>query len=128
MTRRAKRNSVIGAILFLITGIAAAQSPDEVVDMKRIPKKAVRNLVRKENVKTANDFQNIATSCYRAEDSARYQTNLKTYVVKEPIGKVWEQLTKNSIRYFIKNLSVNSMRIFFAKSRQICNLDNFQGV
>ncbi|MFA5816815.1 MAG: hypothetical protein WC865_14475 [Bacteroidales bacterium] len=75
----------------LIPGIAIAQSPEEVIDMNRIPQKAVRELVRKGNVKTVTDFQHIATACYRVEDSARYQTNLRTFVVKARIGKVWEK-------------------------------------
>jgi hypothetical protein len=74
-----------------IPGLAIAQSAEESVDMKRIRQKAVRELVRKEKVKTASDFQRLATDCYLAEDSLRYQTNLKTFIIKARIGKVWEQ-------------------------------------
>ncbi|TSA35089.1 MAG: hypothetical protein D4R64_10420 [Porphyromonadaceae bacterium] len=74
-----------------IPGLTPAQSPEEAVDMNRIPQKAVRELVRKEKIKTATDFQHIATACYRVEDSVRYQTNLRTFVVKARIGKVWEK-------------------------------------
>jgi hypothetical protein len=84
-------NILLFATALFISRVTIAQSTDEVVDMRRIPQKAVRNLVRKENVKTANDFQNIATACYRMEDSMRYFSNLKTYVIKAHIGKVWEK-------------------------------------
>ena len=75
----------------MISGAVNAQSPGETVDMNRIPQKAVRKLVKRENVKTLTDFQQIATACYRVEDSALYQTNLTTYVVKARIGRVWEK-------------------------------------
>jgi len=57
-----------------IPGLTLAQLPEEAVDMNRIPQKAVRELVRKEKIKTATDFQHIATACYRVEDSARYHS------------------------------------------------------
>jgi hypothetical protein len=83
-----------GVLLF--PGFVFAQSPEEIVDLTRIPQKAVRELVLKEKVKTASDFQHIATSCYRSEDSTGYSTNLKTYVVKARIGKVWDKYSNIS--------------------------------
>jgi len=74
----------------LMPGLIIAQSPEEAVDFGRIPQRSVRKLVLRENVKTASDFQHIETSCFQTEDSARYQTNLKTFIVKAPIGNVWE--------------------------------------
>jgi hypothetical protein len=84
---------LICAALLLIPEMAGAQSPEEAIDFSRIPQRAVRALVRKEKVKTASDFQHIATSCYQPGDKTGYQTNLKTYVVKARIGKVWEKYT-----------------------------------
>lgn len=75
----------------LIPGFAVAQLPGEDLDISRIPQRAVRDLVRKEKVKTTTDFQHMTTACYREEDSLNYQTNLKTYVVKEHIAKVWDK-------------------------------------
>jgi hypothetical protein len=75
----------------MMSGLTMAQSPEEVVDLNRISQKAVRELVRRENVKTAKDFQGIATACYNVDDSLRYQTNLETYVIKARIGKVWDK-------------------------------------
>jgi hypothetical protein len=85
------KSALILLLLIFSRFLVLAQSPEEVIDFNRIPQKAIRDLVRKENVKTATDFQHIATSCYRAEDSSGYQTNLKTYVVKARINKVWEK-------------------------------------
>lgn len=82
---------LILALGLLVPGVAIARLPGDAIDMKRIPQRSVRKLVRSQQVKTAADFQAIATSCYRTEDSSRYQTNLKTYVVKAGIGQVWEQ-------------------------------------
>jgi hypothetical protein len=79
------------AVAMLIPGLAFNQVPGEVLDLKRIPQRSVRKLVQKENVKTATDFQYMATSCYQPGDSARYQINLRTLLVKAPIGKVWEK-------------------------------------
>jgi hypothetical protein len=82
----------------LIPTVVLAQSSDENVDMTRISQKAVRHLVRKENVKTSTDFQRIATACYGDADSGRYRTNLKTYIVKARLGKVWEKYANISPR------------------------------
>jgi len=79
------------AIALLFTGLVRAQSPTDSIDLKRIRHKAVRELVRKEKVKTTADFQLITTACYRDEDTSRYEVNLKTYIVREKIGKVWEK-------------------------------------
>jgi hypothetical protein len=68
-----------------------AQSPEIAVDLKRIPQRAVRDLVLREKVKTASDFQQISPACYLPADSGLYQCNLKTWVVKAPVGKVWEK-------------------------------------
>jgi hypothetical protein len=83
--------ALILALAVMAPGFVSAQLPGEAIDMRRIPQRSVRKLVLKENVKTVTDFQQIATACYRVEDSALYQTNLKNYIVKAPIGKVWEK-------------------------------------
>lgn len=67
------------------------QLAEEAVDFNRIRQRAVRQLVIKEKVKSSADFQQIATSCYREEDSSRYQVNLKTYAVNAPISRVWDK-------------------------------------
>lgn len=82
---------LVYSAFMLIPAWASAQSPDESVDISRIPQKAVRNLVRREHVRTASDFQNITTGCFQSEDSLSYQTNLKTIEVAEQIDKVWEK-------------------------------------
>lgn len=79
------------AAAVLVPGFAYSQSTVETIDLQRISQKSIRNLVRRENVKTSADFQQIATACYQPDDSIRYETNLKTYVVQARIGKVWEQ-------------------------------------
>ncbi len=82
----------------LISATSVAQVPGDILDFNRIPQKAVRELVSRENVRTANDFQHIATACYRKEDSLNYLTDVKTYVVKAGIGNVWEKYTNISPR------------------------------
>lgn len=86
------RKSVIlaVAVCILSAGWAFAQSAGDVVDMKKIPQRAVRKLVTTEKVRTASDFQQIATSCYHEEDSLKYKENLKTYIVRAGIGRVWQ--------------------------------------
>jgi hypothetical protein len=79
------------ATLLLVPSWLSAQSRDDAVDLSRIPQKAVRNLIRREHVKTTSDFQNITTGCFQPEDSLSYRTNLKTIEVPEQIDKVWEK-------------------------------------
>ena len=81
-----------------MAGNAAAQVPGELLDLNRIPQKAVRDLVSREHVKTASDFQHIVTACYRKEDSLNYLTDVKTYEVKSGIRNVWEKYTNISPR------------------------------
>lgn len=97
-------------------GLANAQSPEEALDLKRIPQKAVRKLVRREHVKSSIDFQQIATACYQAEDSARYQTNMKSYVVKAGIGKVWENYVNMTPKKAWSGRTVN-FGFLFSKPR-----------
>ncbi len=96
---KGKSGRIILMMLLVGMGVVSrAQAPSERLDIDRIPQRAVRDLVRKEKVSTANDFQKIATACYSVDDSSSYQTNLKTYTVKEKIGKVWEKYTNLSPR------------------------------
>jgi hypothetical protein len=86
----------IFSLFLIVSGLininpAIAQSSDETIDLKQIKQKEVRNLVRREKVKRASDYQQIKTACYLVADSSGYQTSLKTYIVKARIGTVWEK-------------------------------------
>lgn len=108
----------------VLPGIAIAQSHEETVDFNRISQKAVRDLVRSENVKTATDFQHIAIACYRPEDSARYLTNLKTYVIKARLAKVWEKYANITPRKAWSGSTVNFGFLFSKPKNKFIYLEN----
>jgi len=114
---------VLGLALFF-PGLARAQSPEESVDLDRIPQRAVRELVLKEKVKTKKDFQQISTACYRVEDSAYYQTNLKTYVVRAKIGDVWEKYTHMSPKKAWTGRTVNFGFLFSKPENKFIYAEN----
>jgi len=67
------------------------QSPEDQVDLSKIPQRSIRDLVQQERVHSATDFQALNTSCYRQEDSTHYRLHLKTYHVKAGIEEVWKK-------------------------------------
>lgn len=78
-------------LLVFFTAIAPAYTQEESVDLKKVRIKSIRDLVIKEKVSTASDFQLIPTACYREEDSVGYMTDIKTFTVNARIGRVWEE-------------------------------------
>jgi hypothetical protein len=113
------RFKVIGLIAMLLAGLTGrlpAQSQDERVDLRRIPQKAVRKLIRRENLKTASDFQKILPACYQLDDTVPYRTNLKTFIVKARIGKVWEKYLTISPKRAWSSRSVH-FGFLFSKSK-----------
>jgi len=115
---------LLTAVSYFIPGFIFAQSPDTVIDFGRIRQKAVRNLVEKENVKTAADFQNIPTACYQEEDSIRYSTNLKTFVVKARIAKVWEKYRNMTPENAWSGNTVNFGFLFSKPTNQFIYAEN----
>lgn len=115
---------MIFAGAMLIPGFTLAQTTGESVDLSRIPLKSVRNLVRKEKVSTAYDFQQIATECYHPEDSLRYQTTLKNYLVKAPVDQVWEKYLTISPRKAWNGRTVKFGFLFSRLNNQFIYAEN----
>jgi hypothetical protein len=102
----------------------SAQSCGDSLDLKRISQKAVRNLIRKDRVKSATDFQQLGTSCYRAEDSLHYRSNLKTYVVNARIGKVWNEYVSITPKQAWSGRMVNFGFLFSKPDNQFVYAEN----
>lgn len=109
----------------LKSGSSAAQSvPGEILDMTKIRQKAVRNLVNSENVRTASDFQHIATSCYSEQDSQLYLTDVRTYVVRAGIDQVWHNYTTITPRKAWNGRLVNFGFLFSRLKNKFVYADN----
>jgi hypothetical protein len=116
-------------ILFLsaflmISYNVSCQSPGDSLDFSRIQQRAVKHLVIKDKVKTADDFQQIATSCYSPDDSLRYETNLKTYIVKARISNVWDKYMNISPRKAWSGNKVNFGFLFSKPSNKFIYPEN----
>jgi len=108
----------------LVSVGANGQTPDDTLDLGKVPQKAVRKLIRKDKVKTVADFQHINTACYRDDDSLRYETNLKTYVVNASIGQVWEKYASITPEKAWNGRMVNFGFLFSKPDNQFIYPDN----
>jgi hypothetical protein len=110
--------------LLILSESVSGQSFDDSLDLKRIHSRAVKLLIKKDKVKSANDFQQIATSCYSPDDSLRYETNLKTYIVKARVANVWDQYMNISPRNAWSGKKVNFGFLFSKPANKFIYAEN----
>jgi hypothetical protein len=59
------------------------------MDFSKIKYKTVRNFLQKSGVSHLDDFANLDHSCSHNPDFSGYNRHIKTFLVEEPLEKVW---------------------------------------
>ena len=70
---------------------AFANFPGDSIDLRRIRHRAVRDLIIKEGVTTAKDFQALETSCYGTSDTSQFNTHIRNYRLNAGVEDAWAQ-------------------------------------